>query len=401
MMLANRRRSSKRSHVVTIGIAAALILSTAVSVAATRPPTNLKKVGDHWTPWDPPAAGPDDYIIQKGDTLWDLSGKWLGDPYLWPQIWEENRYILDSHWIYPGDPLKVPGRPTVVPTDEPPPIGDLADAGQQLEETPRTEPPAMVVEPQPTLIAAADPADLYCSGYIDRFPLETAVRLARGTTEKLAQAQGDVVYLTAGHDAGVQPGTQYAIIRPTHEVEHPITEEVLGTFVRRLGKATVMLVHDASSTAVIDFSCEDVIPGDVLVPWAEIPVPMMSELPPFDRWQMDEAAAPVGYIVTFPDRMSVVGTGHLIYIDMGQDEGIHPGDVITLYRRHDDWYDDRDQEDEDEEDDKPDRLYDPSDLPPLKLGQAVVLTVEAETSTAKIVQSVQEAYVGDRFQLSR
>ena len=95
----------------------------------TTPPKNLKKVGDHWTPWDPPAPGPDAYIIQKGDTLWDLAGKWFEDPFLWPQIWDENRYILDSHWIYPGDPLVVPGRPTVVPAEGVPPVAESGGEG--------------------------------------------------------------------------------------------------------------------------------------------------------------------------------------------------------------------------------------------------------------------------------
>ena len=89
------------------------------------PPKDLKLVGDHWTAWDPPTPGADDYIIQRGDTLWDLAQTWLDDPYLWPQIWDENRYITDSHWIYPGDPLVIPGRPTVVPDGGPPPSVDI------------------------------------------------------------------------------------------------------------------------------------------------------------------------------------------------------------------------------------------------------------------------------------
>ena len=84
----------------------ALILSPALS--AQSPPKNLKLVGDHWTAWDPPPVveeGADVYIIQSGDTLWDLAEQFYSDPYLWPQIWERNQYILDAHWIYPGDPL--------------------------------------------------------------------------------------------------------------------------------------------------------------------------------------------------------------------------------------------------------------------------------------------------------
>jgi len=49
------------------------------------------------------------YIIQKGDTLWDLSEEYLGDPFAWPDIWQVNPYIEDPHWIYPDDYLCIPG----------------------------------------------------------------------------------------------------------------------------------------------------------------------------------------------------------------------------------------------------------------------------------------------------
>ena len=112
----------RKSGAVVVLVACLAVASQAIvlsSESSHRPPQNLKKVGDHWTPWDPPPAGPDAYIIQKDDTLWDLAEEWLGDPFLWPQIWDENRYILDSHWIYPGDPLVIPGKPTVVPDGGP------------------------------------------------------------------------------------------------------------------------------------------------------------------------------------------------------------------------------------------------------------------------------------------
>src|SRR5262245_40834939 len=85
----------------------------------TAPPRNLRKVGDHWTPYNPPdpESFPPDatlHIIVKGETLWGLADLSYNDPYLWPQLWDQNRYITDSHWIYPGDPLLVPPRPRVV-----------------------------------------------------------------------------------------------------------------------------------------------------------------------------------------------------------------------------------------------------------------------------------------------
>jgi hypothetical protein len=177
---------------VVAALTGATILAVSMLAAAetsTRPPTNLKKVGDHWTPWDPPAAGPDAYIINKGDTLWDLAQRWLGDPYLGPQIWDENRYILDSHWIYPGDPLVVPGKPTVVPAGELPVVDDSRAEPVEPEEPSyaAAEPPA------PTRIPMADPEDLYCTGWIDREPQEPALWIAGRDLERMSVAEGDVV----------------------------------------------------------------------------------------------------------------------------------------------------------------------------------------------------------------
>ena len=52
------------------------------------------------------------YVIKKGDTLWDLAFKFLGDPFQWPRIWELNRYIANPDLIYPGNRLVIPGRTT-------------------------------------------------------------------------------------------------------------------------------------------------------------------------------------------------------------------------------------------------------------------------------------------------
>lgn len=49
------------------------------------------------------------YTVKKWDTIWDLSGKYLGDPYSWERIWAVNQHINDPHWIYPGDVLNIPG----------------------------------------------------------------------------------------------------------------------------------------------------------------------------------------------------------------------------------------------------------------------------------------------------
>lgn len=342
---------------------------------STRPPTKLKKVGEHWTPWDPPAPGAGNYIIQKDDTLWDLAGKWLGNPFLWPQIWDENRYILDSHWIYPGDPLVVPGKPTVVPEGEQPPSAELTTPGAGATEqaqVKRPSPPA-----PPPLLPAADRSDVYCSGYIDPQGTKAELWISARDKERIAMGEGDVVFVNQGRNAGVRAGDEFLILRRTQHVLHPATGEDLGVFVRRLGRGRVLMSHDTTATMVIDMSCEEIYLGDELRRWEEIPVPLLASTPRFDWMEIESSGGPSGHVVWQRDQLTAFGTGNVIYTDLGQLSGVNPGDFIRLYRERD------------------------GGLPRQMLGQAVILTVESGTSTAKITQSVRESMIGDRVELRR
>ena len=85
-----------------------LLLVTATAALAqpqsSRPPRDLHRVGDHYTPYNPPdpttyPAGAKTHEIKAGDTLWALAQQYYGNAYLWPQLWESNTWITDAHWI--------------------------------------------------------------------------------------------------------------------------------------------------------------------------------------------------------------------------------------------------------------------------------------------------------------
>src|SRR5215207_7757301 len=84
-----------------------------------------------------PAQGqqPRTHTVVRGDNLWDLSQRYLGNPFLWPEIYRLNRDVVeDPHWIYPGEILRLPGEGPTVIAEGPP--GDTTRAAQPGAQVP-------------------------------------------------------------------------------------------------------------------------------------------------------------------------------------------------------------------------------------------------------------------------
>ncbi|MDH3284575.1 MAG: LysM peptidoglycan-binding domain-containing protein [Acidobacteriota bacterium] len=293
------------------------------------PPKNLELVGDHWTPYTPPVPpeGSQVHVIERGDTLWDLAGQYYGDAYLWPVIWDANRYVTYSHWIYPGDPLVIPPQPTLV--------GETGVEG--VVPVPPAEPTETVeVVPEPTgpiLVPVAAPGEMICaSRLLERFDPSPLTIAGRDEPEKELQATGDIVYLSAGQDMGIEPGAEYSVVHQSAELAHPDDGRFQAIYMSRLGKIRVLAVHEDSSTAEISFACDAMVVGDYLVPFRENPVPMVEKV------SLMELATPYpgrvnGVVVVTDDpRATVAGAGDLVGIDLGSGAGLTAGDRVLFWR---------------------------------------------------------------------
>ncbi len=65
-------------------------------------------IGTKWNRWAvvalaTMAVAATTHTVVKGDTMWDITGQYLGNPFQWPMVWKHNPQIRDAHWIYPGD----------------------------------------------------------------------------------------------------------------------------------------------------------------------------------------------------------------------------------------------------------------------------------------------------------
>lgn len=329
------------------------------------------------------------YTVVPGDTLWGLAGRFMGNPFLWPNIWEANRdKIANPHWIYPNQVFAIAGAPKeMAGVPEQPPEEGTVWVSTPAAETPSME--GLVHKPLPVVA----PKQAFFGGYLSDEKSPDRGFIIGWVKDK--EYVGDnittfaTVYIDAGRNDNVKVGDKYAIFRYDHAVKHPRTGKSLGRLVDVLGVLQVKEVQDRTATAQVVASAATIKVGDRIKPYEEIIIPMdVSPLPTSESVN--------GYIVERKDpTLEVNTTFHTVYIDLGVANGLMPGDVFEIYHR-----DPATGHKKPIKATVPERKGEPLPLPDEVVGKLQVLSVRNTTATAFLSSSeTANIAVGDPIRL--
>jgi hypothetical protein len=347
---------------------------------------------------------PDTYTVKPGDTLWDLSGRFLNNPWYWPKIWSYNPEIANPHWIYPGNLLRfypsaeeaptrvepVPGSPDL-PVAEAPGFEEeeLEEPVRELEDLSRADLQAPAPVDETDTVAVAGPHKI---GYVpprsrfarrDTFvtPRELAESgwIKGAFEEKLMLSTLDRAYANFRDPAQVQVGEDYVIFKTERPIHHPVTNELFGYQSTVLGTAKVVAVEDRAATVVISQTLEPIERGALLGPWTQ------KFFRPVDR-KANQQAIQGRIIAAQVDVVTQLGEHHVVFLDRGERDGVEEGNVFTVLRSGDQYRRD------------PHAPTWDADLPIEAVGELIVVDVKENASAALVTRSLKELMIGDHVE---
>jgi len=246
------------------------------------------------------------YVVQKGDTLWDISNLFLASPWYWPEIWTVNSQIpiLNPHLIFPGQRIRLYGRSTM----------------PQTLTTAEVTPPA--APPQIAALRYFHYPSVSRIGFIQKEP-ETSLGVifkVRGNKEMISMT--DVVYIQTSGQTPLAVGDQYTVYRVSIPILDQTQETVIG--VQHLITGTVEILQKSPDYLLgkIIQSFRDIRIGDRLMPIKErspnIPL-------------TDSVSGLSARIIAAEERTAIMGEHDIAFIDKGALDGVRVGQEYGIF----------------------------------------------------------------------
>lgn len=323
------------------------------------------------------------YTVQRGDTLWDLSARFLNSPWYWPRLWSYNPQVANPHWIYPGNVLRFyPGG-----DGKPPRIEVASGEPRQVPETEGergADDDAVTVGGRYKIgYAGSKGAHTRRDSFVTDKQMSESGVITASFEEKQLLSVYDRAYVRFGAGANVQPGSVHVLFRKDKVIRHPVTGEVFGFRTTIMGTARVLTVEGDVASVEIARAFDPIERGMFVGPWSDV-APRRVGFRPNQR-------AMTGVIVsTFEELVSEIGQYHVVFVDKGRADGVEEGNVFTVVRSGDPYGKNRNEVVE---------LTRSPQLPAEDVGTLLVLDLHERTSSALVVRSLRELFVGDRVEM--
>ena len=249
--------------------------------------------------------------------------------------------------------------------------------------------------------------ELYCSGVITDKPVPNNLYVISGedSSYKTTFQQGDTIYINAGGEQGVRIGDQFDIVRPETD---PMSQtpwfkyqatltKAMGTRYADIGRLRVVHVEAKTSTTEIVFGCDLVQRGDIVRATVARPAPQ------FRNTKLDFYAAPSGkkiaMVVSAKDYDSLVGAGSIVFVNLGEGQGVKIGEYFRVFRyqgsRNDTMYSMKDTAFKVYGFGSTPVAYEWNNLLRQIVGEGIVLRTGTNSSTVLLTKSRSPIYAGD------
>lgn len=262
---------------------------------------------------------PVEYVVKEGDTLWDLSQKYLSDAWLWPEIWQINEQIENPHLIYPGDVIGLVYKGSEVKVS----VKKRSAAAKgvvKLTPSARISSLASAIPPIPM---TAISSFMTSSRIVKSKQLKDAPYVVAGDDSRILAGGGGKVYARGFGKADPEVG--YGIFRKGQVFVDPDTSEILGLEAREVGAGSVASWDGDVATLRLSNAREEVMIGDRLLTSEDrqVVANFMPSAPPEDVY---------GRMIAVLGGVTQIGQYQVVVLNQGSRDGVEEGNVLAVYK---------------------------------------------------------------------
>ncbi|WP_352339416.1 LysM peptidoglycan-binding domain-containing protein [Psychrobacter sp. 16-MNA-CIBAN-0192] len=272
------------------------------------------------------ADAPNRYIVKKGDTLWDISGRYLESPWRWKEIWATNKQIKNPNLIYPNDILilcVIKGKTLIgVDTGE-----GCAGVEKQISTNVAVNTVAVTstLNSIPAIPMSAIQHWLDKTLIVNPKDFDTTPYILASKKRNLITGSGDKVYAKG---IPLIVGQRYGVYRKGELYVEPKTNKIIGLEVTQVatGLVTATESNGVTSLQLTDSYGKEVREGD------HVFVELDNSIPPV-FYPTPATVNRGGMIVRVMDSISSAARGSVVAINLGRNQGAKPGAVLTVYQK--------------------------------------------------------------------